>query len=73
MPSTSTTRSPGANAPLARSAEEQLVGAPAEAGSYSTAAHTALREAQPHLNNEFKVPLAERLIAHTLADLSKGA
>lgn len=57
----------------ARSAEEELVGAPADAGSYTTAARTALREAQPHLNNEFKIPLAERLIAHTLADLAKGA
>lgn len=58
---------------LARSAEETLVGAPADAGTYTTAARAALREAQPHHNNEFKVPLAERLIAHTLADLAKGA
>jgi xanthine dehydrogenase YagS FAD-binding subunit len=55
-----------------KEAERELVGAPAEAGSYETAARAALREAQPYAHNEFKVPLAERLVARTLADLAMG-
>jgi len=57
---------------VAKDAERELVGAPAEAGSYEAAARTALREAQPHPHNEFKVPLAERLVAHTLSELATG-
>ena len=57
---------------LARSAEQALVGAPTDAGSYATAARSALSGAEPRHHNEFKVPLAERLIARTLADLAKG-
>lgn len=55
-----------------KDAERELVGAPAEAGSYDAAARTALREAQPHPHNEFKVPLAERLVARTLGELATG-
>jgi xanthine dehydrogenase YagS FAD-binding subunit len=55
-----------------KDAERELVGAPAEAGSYEAAARTALREAQPHPYNEFKVPLAERLVARTLSELATG-
>jgi xanthine dehydrogenase YagS FAD-binding subunit len=55
-----------------KDAERELVGAPAEAGSYEAAARAALREAQTHPHNEFKVPLAERLVARTLADLATG-
>jgi xanthine dehydrogenase YagS FAD-binding subunit len=55
-----------------KDAERELVGAPAEAGSYEAAARTALREAQPHPHNEFKVPLAERLVARTLGELATG-
>jgi xanthine dehydrogenase YagS FAD-binding subunit len=57
---------------LPKDAERELVGAPAEAGSYDAAARTALREAQPHPHNEFKVPLAERLMARTLGELATG-
>ena len=57
---------------LPKDAERELVGAPAEAGSYDAAARTALREAQPHPHNEFKVPLAERLVARTLGELATG-
>ena len=53
-------------------AERELVGASAEASSYEAAARTALREARPHPYNEFKVPLAERLVAHTLGELATG-
>ena len=55
-----------------RDAERELVGAPAEAASYDAAARAALREAKPHPHNEFKVPLAERLVARTLSDLAMG-
>lgn len=55
-----------------KDAERELVGAAAETGSYEAAARSAMREAQPHPHNEFKVPLAERLVAHTLGDLAMG-
>ena len=55
-----------------KEAERELVGASAEAGSYEAAARAALREAQPHPHNEFKVPLAERLVARTLGELATG-
>ena len=57
---------------VAKDAERELVGAPAEDSSYEAAARTALREAQPHAHNEFKVPLAERLVARTLSELATG-
>jgi xanthine dehydrogenase YagS FAD-binding subunit len=55
-----------------KEAERELIGAPAEAGSYEAAARAALREAQPYPYNEFKVPLAERLVARTLSELATG-
>jgi xanthine dehydrogenase YagS FAD-binding subunit len=55
-----------------REAERELVGAPAEAQSYEAAARAALREAQTYQHNEFKVPLAERLVARTLGELATG-
>lgn len=55
-----------------RDAERELVGAPAEAGSYEAAARAATREAQPYEHNEFKVPLTERLVARTLGELAAG-
>jgi xanthine dehydrogenase YagS FAD-binding subunit len=55
-----------------KEAERELVGAPAEAGSYETAARATLREAQTYTHNEFKVPLAERLLARTLGELAAG-
>lgn len=53
-------------------AERELVDAPAETGSYEAAARAALREAQTYTHNEFKVPLAERLVARTLGELATG-
>ncbi|SEO95629.1 xanthine dehydrogenase YagS FAD-binding subunit [Rhodospirillales bacterium URHD0017] len=55
-----------------KEAERELAGAPAEAGSYEAAARSALREAQTYTHNEFKVPLAERLLARTLGELATG-
>jgi xanthine dehydrogenase YagS FAD-binding subunit len=55
-----------------KEAERELVGAPAEAASYEAVARIALREAQPHPHNEFKVPLAERMVARTLGELATG-
>ena len=55
-----------------KEAERELVGAPAETGSYEAAARTALREARTYTHNEFKVPLAERLLARTLGELATG-
>jgi len=57
---------------VAKEAERELVGAPAETGSYETAARAALREAKTYTHNEFKVPLAERLLARTLGELATG-
>jgi xanthine dehydrogenase YagS FAD-binding subunit len=55
-----------------REAERELVGAPADAGSYEAAARAATREARPYEHNEFKVPLTERLVARTLGELATG-
>jgi xanthine dehydrogenase YagS FAD-binding subunit len=55
-----------------RDAERELVGAAAQSDSYETAARTALRGAQPHDHNEFKIPLTERLIVSTLSDLAQS-
>jgi xanthine dehydrogenase YagS FAD-binding subunit len=55
-----------------KEAERELVGAPAETGSYESAARAALRDAQTYAHNEFKVPLAERLLARTLSELATG-
>ena len=57
---------------IPKEAERELVGAPAETGSYETAARAALREAKTYTHNEFKVPLAERLLARTLGELATG-
>jgi xanthine dehydrogenase YagS FAD-binding subunit len=57
---------------MPRDAERELVGAPAQSDSYETAARAALRGAQPHAHNEFKVPLTERLIADTLGELARS-
>jgi xanthine dehydrogenase YagS FAD-binding subunit len=55
-----------------KDAERELVGAAAQSSSYDAAARAALKDAQTHANNEFKVPLAERLIANTLGELAGG-
>ena len=53
-----------------KDAERELVGAAAQGISYDAAARAALKGAQTHAHNEFKVPLAERLIANTLGELA---
>jgi xanthine dehydrogenase YagS FAD-binding subunit len=51
-------------------AERELVGASAQADSFETAARTITRDSRSRLDNEFKVTLTERLVAHTLAELA---
>ena len=53
-------------------AERELVGAAAQPDSFEAAAQAAIKDAQPHPNNEFKITLSERLIARTLGDLAKA-
>jgi xanthine dehydrogenase YagS FAD-binding subunit len=53
-------------------AERELVGAAAQAGSFEAAGQAAVMDAQPYPDNEFKIVLAERLIARTLGDLTGG-
>ena len=53
-------------------AERELVGSAAQPDSFETAAQTSIKDAQAHPNNEFKITLAERLIARTLGDLAKA-
>jgi xanthine dehydrogenase YagS FAD-binding subunit len=54
----------------ARDAERELVGASAQADSFEAAGQAVIKDAQAHPDNEFKVPLAQRLVARTLADLA---
>ncbi|WP_395709204.1 FAD binding domain-containing protein [Reyranella sp.] len=51
-----------------RAAERELAGAPANGASYKAAGRAAVAGARPQPTNEFKIGLAERLIARTLAD-----
>ncbi|MGD9885071.1 MAG: xanthine dehydrogenase family protein subunit M [Reyranella sp.] len=53
-----------------RAAEQELVGAPSNGASFEAAGQAALSGARPQPGNEFKVGLAERLIARTLTDLA---
>jgi xanthine dehydrogenase YagS FAD-binding subunit len=52
-------------------AEEALQGSPANEASFGRAADTALAGAKGFAHNEFKIELAKRLIASTLADLAR--
>jgi xanthine dehydrogenase YagS FAD-binding subunit len=52
-----------------KDAERELVGATAGADSYDAAARAVTRDARTYTYNEFKVPLTERLVAHTLSEL----
>jgi xanthine dehydrogenase YagS FAD-binding subunit len=54
----------------AHRAEDALRGAPAEAGSFETAAQAELEQARPLRENAFKVPLARNLIVATLTALA---
>jgi len=53
-----------------RDAEVALVGAPANADSFAAAGNTVVKDARAHRDNEFKIPLARRLVARSLADLA---
>jgi xanthine dehydrogenase YagS FAD-binding subunit len=56
----------------ARVAEQQLLGAPAEAAAFAEAAHAELAEAVPGTYNAFKIPLAERAIVRALTMAMNG-
>jgi len=47
-------------------AERALIGAPANAQTYRTAANAALAEAKPHKDNAFKIELAKRTLVRAL-------
>jgi xanthine dehydrogenase YagS FAD-binding subunit len=51
-----------------REAEQALIGAPAEEASFGRAADAALSNARGWGDNDFKVPLAKRTLARTLAE-----
>ena len=53
-------------------AERALVGAASEARSFDAAGHAAVKDAAGHAHNEFKIALAQRLVARTLTDLAAG-
>jgi xanthine dehydrogenase YagS FAD-binding subunit len=53
-----------------KDAEQELVGAAARAESCEAAGRAAVRSAQTQPTNEFKVMLAERLVARTVGDLA---
>jgi xanthine dehydrogenase YagS FAD-binding subunit len=53
-----------------RDAELELVGAPATAESFEVAGRAAVKGARAGRDNEFKIPLAQRLVTRTLADLA---
>jgi xanthine dehydrogenase YagS FAD-binding subunit len=53
-------------------AERVLVGAASEARSFDAAGHAAVKDAAGHAHNEFKIALAQRLVARTLTDLAAG-
>ncbi len=56
----------------AEEAERVLTGAPANAESFERAAEAAVAGAEGHGDNDFKIPLARRAIARTLADVTGG-
>ncbi|MEI9428331.1 FAD binding domain-containing protein [Mesorhizobium sp. Cs1299R1N3] len=57
----------------AAKAESALVGAAASDHAYAEAAEDALAGAVGHGDNDFKIPLAKRMVRHTLAVAVKGA
>ncbi|MEU0566840.1 xanthine dehydrogenase family protein subunit M [Nonomuraea sp. NPDC005983] len=54
----------------AESAEEELIGAPVSDEAFARAAEAELYRARPLPRNAYKVPLARRLIVHTLRELA---
>jgi xanthine dehydrogenase YagS FAD-binding subunit len=55
-----------------KDAERELVGAAAQADSFERAGQAAVRDATGQPHNEFKIALAQRLVARTLGDLAAG-
>ena len=55
-----------------KDAERELVGASSQSTSFAAAARAAVKDATGHPHNEFKIALAERLVARTLGDLAAG-
>jgi xanthine dehydrogenase YagS FAD-binding subunit len=55
-----------------RNAERELEGAAAEAASFDAAGKAAVKDAAGRPHNEFKIALAQRLVARTLGDLAAG-
>ena len=56
----------------ATEAERALVGAAAEPASFEAAGEAAVKGAAGHPDNDFKIALAQRLVARTLTDLAAG-
>ncbi|MGZ3340401.1 MAG: FAD binding domain-containing protein [Reyranella sp.] len=55
-----------------KDAERELVGAAAQADSFERAGQAAVKDATGQPHNEFKIALAQRLVARTLGDLAAG-
>ena len=55
-----------------KDAELDLVGAAAQADSFERAGQAAVKDATGQPHNEFKIALAQRLVARTLGDLAAG-
>jgi xanthine dehydrogenase YagS FAD-binding subunit len=55
-----------------RDAERELVGAAAQADSFEKAGQAAVKDATGQPYNEFKIALAQRLVARALGDLAAG-
>ena len=55
-----------------KDAERELVGAASQAASFEAAGRAAVKGATGRAHNEFKIALAERLVARTLSDLAAG-
>ena len=56
----------------ARAAEATLIGAPADEPAFRRAAEVALADARPSGDNDFKIELAKRIVARTLALAAVG-
>jgi xanthine dehydrogenase YagS FAD-binding subunit len=53
-------------------AEAALTGQPANEATFRQAAEAALRDAKPQSENEFKIELARRCLAHALRTAAMG-
>jgi xanthine dehydrogenase YagS FAD-binding subunit len=55
-----------------KAAERALMGAASQAASFEAAGQAAVKDAAGRPHNEFKIALAQRLVARTLGDLAAG-